>query len=148
MSKLIKQRPAPLQINTNNTNNTQNKTNNKRKFDEICAGGSSDSGDSGDSGDSSDASNDEENNMLHPLRQTDVYKILTLFKKTKIDKTIFAPRIVSGIMFPTLPKGFMPIPDYDYDYDYLSEYDADFEDDEQQDNLLMLAEVTTNLQKL
>ena len=37
MSKLIKQRPAPLQINTNNTNNTQNKTNNKRKFDEICA---------------------------------------------------------------------------------------------------------------
>jgi hypothetical protein len=136
MSKLIKQRPAPLQINAKTT---KHKTNNKRKFDEI---------DSSDSGDSGDASNAEENNTLHPLRQTDVYKILTLFKKTKIDKTIFAPRIVSGIMFPTLPKGFMPIPDYDYDYDYLSEYDADYEDDEQQDNLLMLAEVTTNLEKL
>jgi hypothetical protein len=136
MSKPVKQRPAPLQINAKNT---KIKTNNKRKFDEI---GSSDSSDSG------DASNDEENNILHPLRQIDVYKILTLFKKTKIDKTIFAPRIVSGIIFPTLPKGFMRIPDYDYDSDSLSEYDADYEDDEQQDNLLMLAEVTTNLQKL
>jgi hypothetical protein len=134
MSKLIKQRPAPLQINAKTT---KHKTNNKRKFDEI---GSSDSGDSG------DASNAEENNMLHPLRQTDVYKILTLFKKTKIDKTIFAPRIVSGIIFPTLPKGFTRIPDYDYDS--LSDYDADFEDDTQQDNLLMLAEVITNLEKL
>ena len=128
MPKLIKQRPAPLQINAKNA---KIKTNNKRKYDEI---------DSGDSGDS------EENNMLHPLRQTDVYKILTLFKKTKIDKTIFAPRIVSGIIFPTLPKGFMRIPDYDYDS--LSDYDADFEDDTQQDNLLMLAEVITNLEKL
>jgi hypothetical protein len=134
MPKLIKQRPAPLQITAKSA---KSKINNKRKFDEI---------DSSDSSDSGDASNDEENNMLHPLRQTDVYKILTLFKKTKIDKTIFAPRIVSGIIFPTLPKGFMRIPDYDYDS--LSEYDADYEDDEQQDNLLMLAEVTTNLQKL
>ena len=147
MSKPVKQRPVPLQINAKNAQNTKNKTNNKRKFDEISAGDSSDASDASDSNDSND---DEENNMLHPLRQTDVYKILTLFKKTKIDKTIFAPRIVSGIIFPTLPKGFMRIPDYDYDSlsEYDAEYDADYEDDEQQANLLMLAEVTTNLQKL
>jgi hypothetical protein len=137
MPKLIKQRPAPLQISAKSAKSATNK---KRKFDEI------DSGDASDASDSGDASNDEENNMLHPLRQTDVYKILTLFKKTKIDKTIFAPRIVSGIIFPTLPKGFTRIPDYDYDS--LSDYDADFEDDTQQDNLLMLVEVITNLEKL
>ena len=53
-------------------------------------------------------------------------------------------------MFPTLPNGFMRIPDYDYE-DYDSVYDADYEDDVPRDKLLMLAkiaEVITNLEKL
>jgi hypothetical protein len=151
MPKIIKQRPVPLQLNTKsnsmnksdksnsmNKSNTANKSNkrNKRKIDET-----------------NDDEENEENNMMHPLRQTDIYRNLQMFnKKEKIDKTIFTPRIVSGIIFPTLPKGFMPIPDYDYDSDSKfnsnSEYDADSEDELHPVNLLMLAEVITNLEKL
>ena len=67
-------------------------------------------------------------------------KIAIINKKMKIDSTIFAPKIVSGILIPTLPKGFMPIPDY--------EDESDYEDDYHQDNLLLLSEVISILEKL
>ena len=121
------QRPPQLELSKNNK---INKINNKRKFDKT---------------DDTDANTEQ--NRMHPLRNNAIYrKLMLLNKKEKIDKTIFTPKIVSGILVPTLPKGFMRIPDYDYE-----EYDADYEDDNQQDNLLMLAkiaEVITNLENL
>ena len=136
-----KQRPPQLELSNNNKINKINKINNKRKYDETDGNGDV-------------AANDatEENNRMHPLRNTLIYKnfILLNQKKNKIDKTMFKPKIVSGILIPTLPKGFMRIPDFDYE-DYDSVYDADYEDDVPRDKLLMLAkiaEVITNLEKL
>ena len=55
--------------------------------------------------------------MMHPLRNNDIYRNLILLnKKEKIDKTMFTAKIVyAGILSPTLPKGFRPIPDYEED---------------------------------
>jgi hypothetical protein len=93
----------------------------------------------------------EEQNIMHPLRNTDIYrKLMLLSKKEKIDKTMFTAKIVSGILIPTLPKGFKPIPDYDYENESESDYnyEPNYEDDCKQSNLLMLADVITNLEKL
>jgi len=136
-----KQRPPQLELSNNSK---INKINNKRKYDETDGNGN------GDAAAANDAT--EENNRMHPLRNTLIYKnfILLNQKKNKIDKTMFKPKIVSGILIPTLPKGFMRIPDYDYE-DYDIDYDADYEDEEPKNKLLMLAkiaEVITNLEKL
>jgi hypothetical protein len=132
-----KQRPPQLELSNNSK---INKINNKRKYDET---------DETEDTAANDAN--EENNRMHPLRNTLIYKNFMLInKKEKIDKTIFTPKIVSGILIPTLSKGFMRIPDFDYE-DYDSVYDADYEDDVPRDKLLMLAkiaEVITNLEKL
>lgn len=126
-----KQRPPQLELSKNNK---INKINNKRKYDET-----------------EDTDANEENNRMHPFLNTVIYRNFMLInKKEKIDKSIFTPKIVSGILIPTLPKGFMRIPDFDYE-DYDSVYDADYEDDVPRDKLLMLAkiaEVITNLEKL
>ena len=119
--KKEKNRPAPLILN---------KPRIKRKYDDII----------------NDSENEEQNTM-HPLRNTDIYrKLILLSKKEKIDKTMFTAKIVSGILIPTLPKGFRPIPDYEYESEY--NYEADYEDDCEQGNLIMLADVITNLEKL
>ena len=132
-----KQRPPQLELSKNNK---INKINNKRKYDET---------EDTDANDATEAT--EENNKMHPFLNTVIYRNFMLInKKEKIDKSIFTPKIVSGILFPTLPNGFMRIPDYDYE-DYDSVYDADYEDDVPRDKLLMLAkiaEVITNLEKL
>ena len=113
-----KNKPSPLVLTTQN---------NKRKYEDII-----------------NDSENEEQNMMHPLRNNDIYKkLMLLSKKEKIDKTIFTAKIVfAGIVSPTLPKGFKPIPDYDY------EYESDYKDCCEQGNLIMLAEVITNLEKL
>lgn len=119
--KKEKNRPSPLILN---------KPRIKRKYDDII-----------------NDSENEEQNMSHPLRNTDIYrKLMLLRKKEKIDKTMFTAKIVSGIFIPTLPKGFRPIPDYEYESEY--NYEADYEDDCEQGNLIMLADVITNLEKL
>ena len=92
-------------------------------------------------------SENEEQNIMHPLRNTEIYRtLLLLSKKEKFDKIMFSAKIVSGILIPTLPKGFRPIPDYEYESEY--NYEADYEDDCEQGNLNMLADVITNLEKL
>ena len=81
----------------------------------------------------------ESNNKRKLSSYTDQF---VLSKKEKIDKTLFTPKIVSGILLPTLPKSFRPIPDYECknDYNHKANYD--------QSNLIMLANVITNLEKL
>lgn len=49
-------------------------------------------------------------------------EIKSICKKEKIDKTLFTPKIVMGIKFPTLPSGFIPIPESDNDYEYEYKY--------------------------
>ena len=102
----------------------------KRKYDDII-----------------NNSENEEQNIMHPLQNTEIYRtLLLLSKKEKFDKIMFSAKIVSGILIPTLPQGFRPIPDYEYESEY--NYDADYEDDCEQCNLIMLANVITNLEKL
>ena len=113
--------------------------NNKRKFDYD-----NDNDNDNDDYDDNDVDEDfdnEEHNMMHPLRNNDVYRNIIRFnKKEKIDKTMFtAKEVYAGIMCPTLPKGFRPIPDIE------------------EDNLLLLsdlaettklAEIISNLEKM
>ena len=119
-----KNKPSPLVLSTQN---------NKRKYEDII-----------------NDSENEEQNMMHPLRNNDIYKnLMLLSKKEKIDKTIFTAKIVfAGIVSPTLPKGFKPIPDYDYEYESDYNFQEDYKDCCEQGNLIMLAEVITNLEKL
>jgi len=49
----------------------------------------------------------ESNNKRKLSSNTDQ---IVISKKEKIDKTLFTPKIVSGILLPTLPKFFRPIP--------------------------------------
>jgi hypothetical protein len=122
--KKHKNKPSPLVLTTQN---------NKRKYEDII-----------------NDSENEEQNMMHPLRNNDIYKkLMLLSKKEKIDKTIFTAKIVfAGIVSPTLPKGFKPIPDYDYEYESDYNFEEDYKNECEQGNLIMLAEVITNLEKL
>jgi hypothetical protein len=117
-TKEEKKRPCQLKLGENR---------NKRKYDDVI--------------------NDieyEEQNMMHILRDNDVYKNLMLFnKKEKIDETMFTPKIVyAGILSPTLPKGFRPIPDVEEDNLLLLSKLAEI------DEITKLAEIISNLEKM
>ena len=78
-------------------------------------------------------------------------------KRMKIDKTLFSAKLVSGIKMPFLPKGFKPLPEYESEYESKcdTEYESDYEPVssisnkfEDSQNLLLLASVIANLEKL